>query len=82
MAHQHIAMGLVALSVSSVAMAQQQQQRPQRVSYQQAQLICNGRANAANLSSGHDQAIAPWLFGMSSGMRAVYAGCMAEYGYQ
>jgi hypothetical protein len=74
-----IAIALV-LCGSAEAQQQQQQQR-QRVSLAQAQRICNGRAAAANASAGNNAAILPQIFGMSGNMRAVYDGCMAEYGY-
>lgn len=76
-----IALALVLCGSATAQQQQQQQQRKQRVSYDQAQRICNGRAAAANASAGNNAAILPGIFGMSGNMRAVYDGCMAEYGY-
>lgn len=42
---------------------------------------CKGEANKANLSAGRSAVLSPDLFGYSSGMMAVYRGCMAEKGY-
>jgi hypothetical protein len=46
------------------------------------QIVCRGEANKANRAAGNDKAIAPEIFGYSSGMRAVFDGCMAQRGYK